>query len=53
IEPVVNGTSAALKCDPEMRLHHAVEMWRVFETEKVCWVPSYVDFITTFPFPIT
>ncbi|KAJ7190547.1 hypothetical protein GGX14DRAFT_382056, partial [Mycena pura] len=52
IEPVANGTSAALKRDPEMRLQRAVGMWRAFETENVCSVPSYVASITIFPFPI-
>ncbi|KAJ7192747.1 hypothetical protein GGX14DRAFT_315745, partial [Mycena pura] len=51
IDPAAKGTLAALKRDPEMRLHRAVGMWSAFASENERFMPPYVELITTFPFP--
>ncbi|KAJ7902992.1 hypothetical protein B0H13DRAFT_1621303, partial [Mycena leptocephala] len=51
IPPVANGTFTALNLDPEMRLHRAVGIWRVFDMEKFRVTPPYAAFSMIFPFP--
>ena len=48
--PVCVLTPFQSSLDLETRLQHAVGIWRMFDTEKLCITLSYMDFRMIFPF---